>query len=426
MMLGIYSKNKKHQGICTLIYYPEKQKQKRGEILPDKLVSVIILSYNNFNFLFSALQSVFMQDYGRIELIISDDSSYDFNREILDDFIYLNKSDNIENVIINFNRENLGTVKNLNVAYRLAAGDILAAFAADDMIADKHVITNIVRAFALTSDDEYIITTQVSMCDRDMNHIFSFTQSRTIELLQNGDNKLIFQHLCKDPYIPACGTFYKREVLEKHGFCDESYFLVEDWPRHLKLVRDGEKIRYFDIVTFLHRDGGVSKGNATKNDTVLRKYHHDLICTMEREILPYMDDFSENLKETITETYKKFKKDYETITKKKSLFAALWSRRYKYREYIGALIKKILDKIYPQAISLFCMGFAFVLFGAWYNFTPAMEPLKYILSGIGLVLMLVIPLLWVCKSLINMHVVCKYWKDHMKTQPISTFIDTAV
>lgn len=44
----------------------------------DELISISILTYRNYRYLYEALESVFSQDYSNIELIVSDDGSDNF------------------------------------------------------------------------------------------------------------------------------------------------------------------------------------------------------------------------------------------------------------------------------------------------------------------------------------------------------------
>ena len=50
----------------------------------DKLVSVILLVYNSAEQLPRALASVFAQDYPRLEIIVTDDGSEEFDAEEFD------------------------------------------------------------------------------------------------------------------------------------------------------------------------------------------------------------------------------------------------------------------------------------------------------------------------------------------------------
>jgi len=80
----------------------------------NKIFTVIILSYNNLQYIEECLQSVLNQDYGYIEIIVSDDCSDNFDMIKIEKHIKDNRKDNIVNFIINRNEKNLGIVRNLN------------------------------------------------------------------------------------------------------------------------------------------------------------------------------------------------------------------------------------------------------------------------------------------------------------------------
>ena len=49
--------------------------------------SIIVLCYKNQDKLYGMLDSIFIQDYPRIQLIVSDDGSYDFDVEMVRDYV---------------------------------------------------------------------------------------------------------------------------------------------------------------------------------------------------------------------------------------------------------------------------------------------------------------------------------------------------
>ena len=56
------------------------------QVMNKKLISVIIPAYNAGNFISEALESVFSQNYGPIEVIVVDDGSTDNTSEIIKTF----------------------------------------------------------------------------------------------------------------------------------------------------------------------------------------------------------------------------------------------------------------------------------------------------------------------------------------------------
>ena len=63
----------------------------------DELISISILTYRNYRYLYEALESVFSQDYSNIELIVSDDGSDNFPEDEIRTYIQKNKKNNIKN-----------------------------------------------------------------------------------------------------------------------------------------------------------------------------------------------------------------------------------------------------------------------------------------------------------------------------------------
>ena len=80
------------------------------------LVTVIIFSYNNLKYLRQAIDSVLMQDYEQIQLIVSDDGSAHFDLQAVRQYIERKKRDNIKEYLVRTNGRNLGTVRQLNRA----------------------------------------------------------------------------------------------------------------------------------------------------------------------------------------------------------------------------------------------------------------------------------------------------------------------
>ena len=98
------------------------------------LVSVIIPVYKKLDLLKDCVDSVLEQDYPRIELIIADDSSDDFDTLFWEKYVADHKTNNIVRFVVYSNKNNLGTVKNLNNALKLSQGEIIKAIAGDDSL----------------------------------------------------------------------------------------------------------------------------------------------------------------------------------------------------------------------------------------------------------------------------------------------------
>ena len=107
----------------------------------------MILSYNNFQYIYEAVDSVLKQTYSPIELLISNDGSPDFKAEELKEYIERKKSSNIVHVDIHNNAKNLGTVRNVESARQRASGEFIMYMAADDALFDETVLQRYVSEF---------------------------------------------------------------------------------------------------------------------------------------------------------------------------------------------------------------------------------------------------------------------------------------
>jgi glycosyltransferase involved in cell wall biosynthesis len=100
-------------------------------------VSVIITNYNYATYLRDSIESVLRQDYDRIELIIVDDGSSDFSRDILAEY---------RNEAAIIFKENGGQTSAFNLAYRRCRGDLVMTLDSDDTL-DEDAISRVAEAW---------------------------------------------------------------------------------------------------------------------------------------------------------------------------------------------------------------------------------------------------------------------------------------
>jgi glycosyltransferase involved in cell wall biosynthesis len=140
-------------------------------MLDSALFSIIVLHYNQENYLYTALDSVLNQSYDRIELIFTDDCSFELDRDRLENYIETNKKENLKNFVIQINDTNLGTVKNINNAVKKCSGEYILFFAADDCLFDRNTIQNFVDSFQTLPNDRLMVSGQCYMLDEDLEEL---------------------------------------------------------------------------------------------------------------------------------------------------------------------------------------------------------------------------------------------------------------
>ena len=257
------------------------------ETTDNELATVMMLSYNNLQYMKSAIKSVLKQTYKQIELIINDDGSKAFDNEFVNDitlYIEENKGSNLINYRIEKNEVNLGIVKSYNKIINLSKGNYLIPLCCDDEFYDENTIKGIGQYF--NSSDKLIATGYRACYDEDLKHFKCIKpQKEDIEHLYKSPIEL-YEYLCKDNFIAGACTSYTRKFIEKYGQFDEDYVLLEDWGRYLNITRRGCSIGFINSILIKYRDGGIttSKTNNTKSKRILL---NDVSVLKNKEILPY-------------------------------------------------------------------------------------------------------------------------------------------
>ena len=205
------------------------------------LFTVVVLSYNNSKYLEECLDSILMQSYPEIEIIIADDCSKEFDADKYKAYCEQNGRKNIKKVNIIRNETNLGTVKNVNNALRQANGIYFKLIGADDELADENSLYEAARN--LKASPYGIITSNVIKCDSEMK-VIRLYPNRLQKDLNSMTARECYIRLCIHNDIIAGGVFFSKSFLETYGYFDERYKLLEDWPMWLRVAHAGAKIVY--------------------------------------------------------------------------------------------------------------------------------------------------------------------------------------
>lgn len=267
-------------------------------------VSAVILTYNRFDNLFNAIDSVINQDYLNMELIVSDDGSADFPYDEVDQYLKSNCPERIDNYRIITHKVNQGTVKNINGAYRIAEGDIILPLAEDDAFFDNTVVSRIVKEFEKRNCD-VLITSRAVYDDHD-KCVRIVPNSKEAKVLYTYDRKEIqYSRFITHRFFEVCSgsvLYVRKAFIEKWGYFDENYLLLEDMPFFADYIWKNFLNCAFDIVSIKYREGGIT---AKKNPYLIKDYqmyknigqikHIDELGWLDRSIVRYeIESFQED------------------------------------------------------------------------------------------------------------------------------------
>lgn len=208
------------------------------------LISVIIPVYNVERYLNECLNSVLVQTFHNIEIILVNDGSTDKTEEICDEFA---KKDNRVHV---FHKGNTGVASSRNVGVDLASGDFIIFVDGDD-VADNQLIE-------VLYDNLMKYNADISICGLktfDKKRPESVHKKQETIVMNNIEaiESMFYQrHFDTGPVA----KLYKSSIVKKNRFPDGKIF--EDLYTVYKFLNDAEKVVFTPEVYYYYRQNEIS------------------------------------------------------------------------------------------------------------------------------------------------------------------------
>ena len=209
------------------------------ELIEKPLVSIVALHYNNYNYVLHMLNSVSIQDYPNLELIIVDDCSTDDSMLLIEKWLLTCKIP----VRIIKHEKNLGVCAVCNSGLRNSAGKYISMLATDDVMLPDRITKQVI---SLEESDDKVCATFSNMPI--INADGELTGETFFDLLQVDD--FAFKRLSEmstseriasmiaQNIFPAPSMLYKREFVLNIGGWDEALYF-EDLDMNLRLTYAG-------------------------------------------------------------------------------------------------------------------------------------------------------------------------------------------
>lgn len=246
------------------------------------LISFIILTYKNFDGITDTLDSLFLQDYPKIEIIISDDGSPNASSELpkIQRYIDEHRTANIQNVVIHSMEKNVGTVKNINYAFHLANGEYIKDLGAEDTLNAPDILSRYKNY--LDESGCLIGVAKVRGIDPDGNYHFNLASCENdYDMLRSYTPDQLRNRLYVRNCLPAPAFFFKKELFETYGYYPEDTRLIEDYPYWLYLCEQQVKFAFFDDRMIDYKLTGVSSSGHYS-----RMFMDDMLIVYNKYIFP--------------------------------------------------------------------------------------------------------------------------------------------
>lgn len=225
--------------------------------MSNDLVSVIISTYNSSRFIMETIESVSIQTWKNIELIITDDCSSDNTVEICRKWIDSNRQKFIKSQILT-SEINTGVSANANRGLKKANGEWIKFLGGDDTLAPECISDNM--RFVNGNPVIKVLFSKINIYQN------TFEESNLTETIPKGEinqNSIFWPArsvesqyrmlLVSDRINFTPSVFLCRDVLLSVGGFDERFKLLEDYPLWLNLTKIGHKLYFMDKTTVNYR-----------------------------------------------------------------------------------------------------------------------------------------------------------------------------
>lgn len=312
------------------------------------LVSIGVLTYNSSKYVIETLESIKMQTYANIELIVSDDCSTDNTVEICQKWIEENKDRFVRTELLTIDH-NTGVSANCNRLEATYSGEWIKGIAGDDIMLPDAILHYI--NFVNINPKYYFIFARIEAFgeNEEINNLYN-TKNIFDFTFFNLDKKGQYEKLVlEDAHIPAPTFFYNRAELNKLQIkYDERIPLVEDEPKWINLLKKGAYLNFLDEVTIKYRVGHSESlsANGGKSQVSIKQYE-----SYRRHFFyyKYPDRYINNLEKAVNDVIKEELKIYKDFLEFEKKYEDIRnSYAYKFGKIVVkpvALLKRVLKKI---------------------------------------------------------------------------------
>ena len=218
-------------------------------------ISIITVSFNSATTIQKTFNSLKNQTYSPIEYIVVDGNSTDGTQQLIKEN---------QNFIDQWISEpDKGIYDGLNKGIAMATGEIIGFVHADDVLANSHVI------------EEIIATFKNQNCDGVYGDLHYVAATNTEKVVRNWTSKTFHPRLLKEGWMPAHPTLYlKSKVYKTYGVFNTSYKIAADYDFILRVFKQPElHFMYLPRTIIKMRLGGASNRDIKH---IVQKMREDL------------------------------------------------------------------------------------------------------------------------------------------------------
>ena len=245
-------------------------------------VSVFVATYNQKAFVGEAIESILIQHYPNLEIVVGDDGSTDGTQEILLDY----KERNHELFKLILSPKNEGITANCNKILKECTGEYVAFLAGDDIWLPGKLLMQI--EMMEKNPGASLCVTKVEWFDSKTN--------TTMFIYPHADFNVGNMSIIDIAYYIGCtgsSMLFRRDAAPEYGF-DTSITMVSDWLFFIEVLRNGSVLFINDALA-RYRRHGASMSN-----------YPDLVLKEHLQTLFLLESKYEDMQEDINNFIKKY------------------------------------------------------------------------------------------------------------------------
>ena len=281
------------------------------------LVSIIVRTKDRPKLLKRALQSISVQTYRPIEVVLVNDGGCDLDIEEIKSIL--------GDISLNYIRleKNTGRAHAGNVGIENAKGEYIGFLDDDDEFYPEHVTTIVSAVINGTYEIAYSDAIKIA---RRFNDITGHMEDTELGIFSSYDFSYI--DLVTDNYIPLTTLIFSRKILLGSGGFDEDFELYEDWDFLLRITEKSPPLHIPKVTVkyiFWDADTQISQQSSKRGknyDKIFNKHRDKFNArvilylkekrdTVEKEFTKHLKDYREVEKE-----FTKHLKDYRELETK--------------------------------------------------------------------------------------------------------------
>lgn len=261
----------------------------------EPLVYIILINYKNVKDTVECIESLYKINYYNYKIIVVDNDSKD------DIYIILNE--NYKDITLIQSKINLGFAGGNNLGIKLAIknnADYIMLLN-NDVVVDKDFLNQLINSFDIRNNTGIVGCKIKNYYNKNIVEYsggdiiwpkFKIQLHRKQEILCSNEN------INNVTFISGCAMLIKKEVIEKIGYLDESYFMYyEDTDYCVRALDNGYRLIYQPNSIVYHKVSSSSGGNlspfvlywSTKNR---QKFRNKFSYKVNKKNLIYFDAFN--------------------------------------------------------------------------------------------------------------------------------------